>query len=80
MHRRADKIRHRHAKILTAKLENSQIIADIKADAGTYIKELIHGDNGRTEPSISSFLSKPCTCARLDVISIEDDFLTSVLG
>ncbi|MFP3949793.1 MAG: tRNA pseudouridine(54/55) synthase Pus10 [Candidatus Micrarchaeia archaeon] len=79
-HRRADKIRRRHAQILSSKLENNQILADIKADPGTYIKELIHGDNERTEPSISSFLSKPCACARLDVIKIEDDFLTFVLG
>ncbi|MBD3397956.1 tRNA pseudouridine(54/55) synthase Pus10 [Candidatus Micrarchaeota archaeon] len=79
-HRRADKIRHRHAQVLKAKLENSQIVADIKADPGTYIKELIHGDKGRTDPSISSFLNKPCTCARLDVIEIEDDFLTFILS
>ncbi len=79
-HRRADKIRHRHAQILSEKLENNQILVDIKADPGTYIKELIHGDNGRTDPSISSFLNKPCTCARLDVISIEDDFLTLHMG
>ena len=86
-HRRADKTRMRHAKILSATLElqgahspNPVIVADIRADAGTYIKELIHGDNGRTVPSISSFLGKPCACARLDVIQIEDDFLTLVLG
>ncbi len=79
-HRRADKIRRRHAKILKAKFQNTNMVADIKADAGTYIKELIHGDNGRTTPSISSFLGKPCTCARLDVIGMDDDFLSLVLG
>ncbi|MBD3389771.1 tRNA pseudouridine(54/55) synthase Pus10 [Candidatus Micrarchaeota archaeon] len=79
-HRRADKIRRRHAQITASKLEQSQLVIDVRADAGTYIKELIHGDNGRTEPSISSFLSKPCTCSRLDVIGMDDDFLSLVLG
>ncbi len=83
-HRRADKIRKRRAKIVSATLEEKEgdagakslaIVADIHADAGTYIKELIHSDSGRTQPSVSSFLEKQCRCARLDVIKIEDDFL-----
>jgi tRNA pseudouridine synthase 10 len=74
-HRRADKFRQRRARVTAAKLEGSTIIADIHADAGTYIKELIHGDKGRTTPSISSFLKKECRCARLDVIRIDDSFL-----
>ncbi len=61
-------------------LEGSTIVADIHADAGTYIKELIHSDKGRTSPSISSFLGKECTCTRLDVIKIDDGFLDLVIG
>jgi len=80
VHRRADKIRERHAKITAAKLEEGKIIIDVLADAGTYIKELIHGDQGRTVPSLTSVLEKPCTCDRLDVIKIDDDFIKLVLG
>ena len=80
VHRRADKVRKRRAKVIASNLEDNKIIIDVHADAGTYIKELIHGDQGRTVPSITSILGKPCTCERLDVISIDDDFLKLVLG
>lgn len=87
-HRRADKVRKRRARVISASLEDTgngagaqskAIIADIHADAGTYIKELIHGDKGRTSPSFSSFLGKECSCERLDVTRIEDAFLDLVL-
>jgi tRNA pseudouridine synthase 10 len=29
---------------------------DIKAQAGTYIKEFVHGDFGRTQPSLGQLL------------------------
>jgi tRNA pseudouridine synthase 10 len=79
MHRRADKIRERHAKVVSAGMDGEFIIADILADAGTYIKELISGDEGRTEPSFSSLLGKGCACKRLAVVKIEDEFLDLVL-
>ena len=44
---------------------------------GTF--KLIHSDKGRTNPSISSVLGKECTCQRLDVIGIDDEFLNLVL-
>ncbi|MEW5996394.1 MAG: tRNA pseudouridine(54/55) synthase Pus10 [Candidatus Micrarchaeota archaeon] len=80
MHRRADKIRERHAEAVRAEMEGEFIVADIRADAGTYIKELISGDEGRTEPSFSSLLGKGCFCKKLAVVKIEDDFLDLVLG
>ena len=79
-HRRADKIRKRRAQVISATLEEGKLVVDIRADAGTYIKELIHGDQGRTNPSFSSLLGKKCVCTRLDVIKIEDDFLKLLLG
>lgn len=80
LHRRADKVRQRRAQVTSASLEEGKLVADIRADAGTYIKELIHGDQGRTSPSFSSLLGKNCICKRLDVIKIEDDFLKLLLG
>lgn len=80
LHRRADKVRERHAKVLNAEMDGGLIAADILADAGTYIKELISGDGGRTEPSFSSILGKGCACRKLAVARIEDGFLGLVLG
>ncbi len=51
----------------------------IEAEAGTYIKELISGDAGRTEPSLTSLLGVPCTCDELDVLEVraaDDDVLS----
>jgi len=79
MHRRADKVRERHAKVVRAEMDGDLVMADILADAGTYIKELINGDDGRTEPSFSSLLGKACICNKLAVVKIEDDFLSLVL-
>lgn len=47
------------------------------AQAGTYIKEFVHGDEGRTLPNLGTFLG--CTEAaqilQLDVLQIHMDFL-----
>ncbi len=80
MHRRADKVRERHAKVVLAEMDDKLVMADILADAGTYIKELIGGDEGRTQPSFASLLGKGCACKRLAVVKIEDGFLDLVLG
>ena len=40
------------------------------SQSGTYIKELINGDNGRTVPSMSSIYGKELRVKNLDVIKI----------
>ena len=45
-HRRADLVRKRHAEVTSASLQDGGIEAEIRAEPGTYIKELISGDNG----------------------------------
>lgn len=35
--------------------------------AGTYVKEFVHGDLGRTEPSLCTILNKECDILELDV-------------
>lgn len=78
-HRRADLIRKR--KILDIKvLKHSPLTIYILAEAGTYIKELISGDEGRTKPSISSVLNKEAKCIKLSVKEIYDDFLREMMG
>jgi tRNA pseudouridine synthase 10 len=80
-HRRADLVRHRKIKKLDATdvNENSATLT-IKAEAGTYIKELISGDNGRTNPSIAGLLGTTAICKKLDVGKIEDGFLDFCLS
>ncbi len=79
MHRRADLERKR--KIIKMEIEkqsgNSATIS-IEVEAGTYIKELINGDEGRTKPSISELLGCKVGCKKLIVKEIKDQFLDSV--
>lgn len=55
--------------------ENTKIlILDIVSQAGTYIKELIHGEFGRTSPSVSSIIGQPVDIIALDVMAIDMDW------
>ena len=71
VHRRTDKTRIRKVyKVLTSKENCSSL--EIYCDGGLYIKELISGDEGRTNPSIAELLGKNIKCILLNVISIEE--------
>jgi tRNA pseudouridine synthase 10 len=72
LHRRADKLRKRKIASVEGKLVKGEFKAIIKTQAGTYIKELVSGDNGRTDPSFSSVIKKPCLVKELDVIEISE--------
>jgi tRNA pseudouridine synthase 10 len=45
----------------------------LETESGTYIKELISGDKGRTKPSISEMIGVPCNVTQLDVIKIKGE-------
>ncbi len=80
-HRRAKLTRRR--KILGVKLvskKEKKAKFRIKTEAGTYIKELITGDAGRTEPNFSSLAGMKVGCANLEVLKIEDEFLKETIG
>lgn len=79
VHRRADKIRERRILDLQI-IENEPITLQIKAEAGTYIKEFVNGDEGRTKPSIAEMLGKKAKCIKLTVMQIDDDFLRDIIG
>lgn len=71
LHRRKDKLRFREIKEMKFRKFNGNIYEfTIRASAGTYIKEFVHGDNGRTKPSISSILKRDAIVKELDVIKI----------
>ena len=72
-HRRADLERRR--KIRSFKVESSEgleVVFVVEADSGTYIKELMHGDEGRTRPNVAEIVGVPCEVLSLDVIWIGD--------
>ncbi|NIO44483.1 MAG: tRNA pseudouridine(54/55) synthase Pus10 [Candidatus Aenigmarchaeota archaeon] len=71
-HRRADKIRKRNVKSIKYKQKNRKTIElRVEASSGLYIKELVTGDGGRTQPSVSEILNVKATPKDLDVIKIE---------
>jgi len=45
----------------------------VRAQPGTYIKELVSGDDGRTRPSVTEILGTAAECAQLDVLAIHID-------
>ena len=74
--RRTDMLRTRKIHRISASLEaGGRLRLTILAEAGTYIKELIHSDVGRTTPSISALLGCNAKCDELDVVGIRDFFL-----
>ena len=71
---RSDLVRKR--QVLSCQIESvsgNEAVLAIKAEAGTYIKELIHGDGGRTQPSLSSLYGEELKVLDLDVIWIHRD-------
>ena len=55
------------------RLDENQAIIEITAEAGTYIKELVTGDGGRTNPSLSSLYGSDLRVAALDVTDIKTE-------
>lgn len=69
--RRANKIRPRTVRhLILEEAREDGCVFEIRAQSGTYIKELISGDDGRTQPNIADFLGVPCVCEQLDVLDI----------
>jgi len=78
-HRRADKIRKR--KVLETNNPSIEVVDEnlmigefsLRCESGTYVKETVHGDGGRTQPSIASLIKAKCTVEWLDVADIHAD-------
>jgi len=69
--RRADMERERKVfKFRVLEFNKSRATFLIEAQAGTYIKELISGDSGRTKPNVSDVCSFLCEVEELDVLEI----------
>lgn len=77
--RRADMERKRKILSISAKPDGKgKLRIHLLAEAGTYIKELVSSDGGRTRPSVSELLSCNAVCEGLDVVCIRDYFLKTV--
>jgi len=73
LHRRTDKIRRKKVyELKVVNREGNKLELRIKCQGGLYVKELIHGDEGRTKPSIADILGCNVKCLELDVINIEE--------
>jgi tRNA pseudouridine synthase 10 len=73
-HRRADLVRLRRVfQVKTRYLSPSEAELEILCDGGLYVKELISGDEGRTDPSLAGLLGVPAQVVELDVLEVLDD-------
>ena len=77
LHRRGNAVRER--RVLALRVEpqprelgaaQSVLQVEMETEAGLYIKEWVHGDLGRTEPSLAALLGTPCTFLALDVYDV----------
>jgi tRNA pseudouridine synthase 10 len=81
LHRRADKTRRKMVKDIGIEAVEKKggmfkvisAVLKITGESGIYVKELIHGDEGRTNPSIAGYLNAKCDVSRLDVTHIHDE-------
>ena len=51
-------------------ITNKAAKAVMKTESGTYVKETISGDEGRTKPSFAELLGCDCKCVKLNVLEV----------
>jgi len=75
LHRRTLCVRKRTVYGMQAQFISPHFITlDLTTQAGTYIKEFVHGDLGRTRPNLGEILGCEADILQLDVLAIELDF------
>ena len=78
-HRRSDLIRKRtvfeaHSPFIEVNKDGQREIEfTLRCESGTYVKETVHGDNGRTQPSVAALIKAKCNVLWLDVGDIHAD-------
>ena len=74
--RRSDLVRIRTvSSIRFYDIKEGKFRMELQAEHGTYIKEFVNGDNGRTRPSLSQLLGISCSVLELDVTGVEFESL-----
>ena len=72
-HRRADLVRRRVIHWVEADVLSDDVFdLTMKTESGTYVKEFVSGDNGRSTPSFSEALGTRCVVETLDVLSVDE--------
>jgi tRNA pseudouridine synthase 10 len=56
------------------KLEGHFMAIHLHTEAGTYIKEFVHGDLGRNQPSLASIIGCEADIMELDVLEVDLEF------
>lgn len=73
LHRRADRVRRKVVYSVKAKKTGEREAEfEIECQGGFYVKEFIHGDEGRTKPSIAEILGNEVEEIELDVLDVEE--------
>ncbi|SEO55398.1 tRNA pseudouridine synthase 10 [Halorientalis persicus] len=73
-HRRADVTRTREVYDIDGELTGeTEAELEINGEGGLYVKELVSGDEGRTEPSLAGLLDTGAVVTALDVIDVEGE-------
>ena len=84
LHRRPLATRQRTIYNMSVRLidagDRRHFLLFLKTQAGTYIKEFVHGDFGRTAPSLGNLLKTDCDILQLDVLAVELDWPPSLDG
>ncbi|MGI5964721.1 MAG: tRNA pseudouridine(54/55) synthase Pus10 [Candidatus Methanomethylophilaceae archaeon] len=71
-HRRADLVRKRTIRWVEAEpVGDCTFDLTLETESGTYVKEFVSGDGGRSIPNFSDALGIPCTVQELDVLTIK---------
>jgi len=71
LNRRPNRLRRRRVRAVEwRRLSPRRLELTLRAHAGTYIKELVNGDGGRTRPSVADVLGAGAACIELDVTAI----------
>jgi tRNA pseudouridine synthase 10 len=73
-HRRANLTRTREVYEMSGELEDdTHATVEIHGAGGLYVKELVSGDDGRTEPSLAGLLGVGARVTALDVLAVEGE-------
>ncbi|MFT5688634.1 MAG: tRNA pseudouridine synthase 10, partial [Planctomycetota bacterium] len=75
-HRRADKERQRWIEVKSFERDpehEDRRVVRMRTMHGTYVKEVLSGESGRTDPSVAELVGVSCRCLTLDVTAILDE-------
>ena len=73
LRRRTDMVRIKHVLDLSYEvIDDKTFSMKIKTEGGLYIKELISGDEGRSQPNVGEILGVNAVCEQLDVLEVSE--------